>query len=262
MNLTTVRAVQAYTNAPGPANNALLAMLISSASSAALQYLDRDLFQQNYTHLLDGTGTKRLILKQGPVTAVSAVAINGVSLPLSTNAMMAGYIFDSLGLWRRGWVWPMEPQIVSVAYTAGYAPTATTDAPVAVPSGSPLPPTILSSQNPYWFADVGVSYWPSGTPLTKVAASPSTGEYTVDGQGNYTFASGDAGELVSLSYTILGIPLDICQAVNEWVGVMMQRRTKLANKSETLAQQTVSYITTMPPTTQMVLDLHKRLFPA
>jgi Putative phage tail protein len=48
--------------------------------------------------------------------------------------------------------------------------------------------------------DSGVVFYPSGTALTKVAASPAAGQYTVTSGGLYTFNSADATKQVQISY--------------------------------------------------------------
>jgi hypothetical protein len=69
----------------------------------------------------------------------------------------------------------------------------------------------ISASSPYTYAtanatafdaDLGVVYAASGLALTKVAASPAIGQYSI-ASGVYTFNSGDAGKaiLVSYSYT-------------------------------------------------------------
>lgn len=52
-------------------------------------------------------------------------------------------------------------------------------------------------------SDLGVDYYPSGTPLTKVAASPAAGEYSVsvsNGIATYIFNSADAANEVVIKY--------------------------------------------------------------
>jgi hypothetical protein len=51
-------------------------------------------------------------------------------------------------------------------------------------------------------ADYGVVYVATGNPLTKVAASPAAGQYSVnESNGSYTFASADGNAAVLVSYT-------------------------------------------------------------
>lgn len=52
-------------------------------------------------------------------------------------------------------------------------------------------------------ADLGVVYAATGAPLTRVAASPATGQYTVSTGGSYGFAAGDAGVALLFAYSYL-----------------------------------------------------------
>jgi hypothetical protein len=67
-----------------------------------------------------------------------------------------------------------------------------------VPSASPY--TYTTVNHTTFVADQGVVYASSSLPLKQVAASPTTGQYTVSA-GVYTFSSGDAGAQVLISYT-------------------------------------------------------------
>lgn len=68
-----------------------------------------------------------------------------------------------------------------------------------IPASSPytIEPTVPSSGT--WAEDLGVIS-ATGFPLTRVASSPSTGQYTVS-DGTYTFASADAGALVYINFS-------------------------------------------------------------
>lgn len=72
-----------------------------------------------------------------------------------------------------------------------------------VPSASPY--TYSTINHSTFVADQGVVYASSSLPLKQVASAPATGQYSVSG-GVYTFASGDSGQavLISYSYTIAG----------------------------------------------------------
>ena len=68
----------------------------------------------------------------------------------------------------------------------------------SVPSSSPY--TYTTSLHTTFVADQGVVYAASALPLKQVASSPTTGQYSV-AAGVYTFAAGDAGAAVLISYT-------------------------------------------------------------
>lgn len=55
----------------------------------------------------------------------------------------------------------------------------------------------------YFVSDGGVKYT-GGAALTKVTSAPSTGQYSVSTAGLYTFAAGDAGQNVTLTYSYYG----------------------------------------------------------
>jgi hypothetical protein len=84
-----------------------------------------------------------------------------------------------------------------VAPSAGGVQTQFGEA-ASVPSASPYAYT--TSLHATFVADQGVVYAASALPLKQVAASPATGQYCVSG-GVYTFAAGDAGAAVLISYT-------------------------------------------------------------
>lgn len=68
----------------------------------------------------------------------------------------------------------------------------------SVPASSPY--TYSTSFHTTFVADQGVVYAASALPLKLVASAPATGQYAV-ASGVYTFAAGDAGTAVLVSYT-------------------------------------------------------------
>lgn len=54
-----------------------------------------------------------------------------------------------------------------------------------------------------FFANLGVRSDVNGTPLIRVASSPTTGQYTTDGAGAYVFAAADAAQTVYIDYQYL-----------------------------------------------------------
>ena len=75
--------------------------------------------------------------------------------------------------------------------TTAFAETA------AVPAATPFTVTVVNSTT--WTADQGVQDALTGFPLTRVAATPATGQYSV-AAGVYTFAAADTGKAVLISY--------------------------------------------------------------
>ena len=85
--------------------------------------------------------------------------------------------------------------------TTGQTLTANSEA-AAVPASSPYSVTVANSAT--FKGDLGVMYAATGLPLTKVAASPTVGQYSVTSGGVYSFNASDsgAGLLISYTYTI------------------------------------------------------------
>jgi hypothetical protein len=70
----------------------------------------------------------------------------------------------------------------------------------SVPATGPFTITVINST--HFLADQGVVYAATGLPLIAVASAPATGQYAVNSAtGVYTFATGDQGQGVLISYT-------------------------------------------------------------
>ncbi len=84
-----------------------------------------------------------------------------------------------------------------VTPTAGQLATAFAEAGT-VPASSSYTVTVANSAT--FVDDDGVTYATTGSPLTKVASSPTSGQYSV-AAGVYTFNSADASKAVLVNYT-------------------------------------------------------------
>jgi hypothetical protein len=93
--------------------------------------------------------------------------------------------------------------------TPGQTTTAFAEA-ATVPATTPFTVTVVNSAT--FTADQGVQDALTGFPLTKVAATPATGQYS-EAAGVYTFAAADTGKHVLISYnyttTLTGFNLAI-----------------------------------------------------
>ena len=67
----------------------------------------------------------------------------------------------------------------------------------AIPASTPWTVTVVNSAT--WTQDLGVVYASTGVAFTRVASSPTAGQYTV-AAGVYTFSTGDAGVNVYIDY--------------------------------------------------------------
>lgn len=66
-----------------------------------------------------------------------------------------------------------------------------------VPLSGPF--TVIVDNSANYKSDLGVQFYPSGTALTKVGGSPTTGQYSQSG-GTYTFAAADTGLGIIITY--------------------------------------------------------------
>jgi len=109
----------------------------------------------------------------------------------------------------------------------------------SVPSSSPY--TYTTSLHTTFVADQGVVYAASALPLKQVASSPTTGQYSVSA-GVYTFAAGDAGAAVAISYGY--VPQDIAQAALELAAERFRAAERIGLRSKSLGgQETIAYDT-------------------
>lgn len=114
-----------------------------------------------------------------------ALAIGGGELKATGKAKIGyinGAIYSSL--------------FYGVASSAGTVLLASNEAD-SVPASTPYTVTTANSAN--WTNDLGVTYAGQTKPLQRVASAPAAGQYSV-AAGVYTFAAGDAGKAVSISY--------------------------------------------------------------
>src|SRR5579875_58763 len=126
-DLTTLANVKAYLSPPltTTAADALLSRLITAASRFIESWLNRTIASAAYTDTRNGTGGTRLFLRNRPVTAVSSLTIDGVSIPPSDPPPTgAGYLFDDACVYLVGGAtFAKGAQNIVVSYTAGYAAT-------------------------------------------------------------------------------------------------------------------------------------------
>ena len=115
------------------------------------------------------------------------VAIGAGTKKMTGKAKMARISGQALGTLFFG----VAPSVGGTQTQFGEATT--------VPASSPY--TYTTTNHSTFVADQGVVYAASALPLKQVASGPATGQYSVSGAGVYTFAAGDAGAAVLVSYT-------------------------------------------------------------
>jgi hypothetical protein len=108
-------------------DDGLLRECADGANATIAKAIERNVLSATYTQTRNGTGTKRLMLPNYPVTAVASVTIVGplpqpnVIPPPVSLTLGVDYAFDAYGLLMYFGVWPKRIQCVTVTYTAGYS---------------------------------------------------------------------------------------------------------------------------------------------
>ncbi len=253
-DLATLSDVKSWLSISDTSSDALLQRLISSCSGTVRSYMNRfSLAQQTYTDLVDGTGTRQLLLRNWPVTSVAQVVVDGALIPeappvpttpLGYTTFPDGWVLQTWDghppggpqlLELRGWYFRHGRRNVQVTYTAGYG----TSEAATVPASAPYTYTPVALLGP-WSQDVGVAYASSGVALAEVSGSPAQGQYSVSSSGVYTFSAADEGQAVVVSYSY--VPLDLEQLVIEWVAERSSYRSRIGVRSKSLGgQETISY---------------------
>ena len=277
-DLTTLANAKAWLSgnpAIGSQDDALLGRLITAASRFILGHLQRPtILPRTVTELYDGNGATRMTLAQWPVSAVTALAIDGNTVPASNPAptgsgylleaadgappgrpqvlYLVGYGFSNFAI---GQGFTRAYRNVSVTYTTGYQ---VTNEAAAVP-GNPGPYTV-AVQAPYgnWCQDAGVGYAAGGA-LTAVSGAPAAGQYAA-AAGIYTFSGADAGRAVLISYGF--IPADLEQACVELVGERYRHKGRIGMASESQGGHVSTAFTQkdMHPFVAGLVEPYRRVF--
>lgn len=275
IDLTTLATAKAWLSITGTGSDVVVARLITAVSSSVLTYLQRPTFQSSaYLDVVDGWGTNEMLLRQWPVTAISGVTIGPDAIPQAGNDYNNPVVGWTYNFWAppgpghqadstlalRGRTFPQGVKNVRVAYTAGYC--VMNEAQVASnPPGEPRITVMAPWGN--WIGDLGVTYQ-DGTPLTKVAATPATGQYTVSDtiNGLYGFAAGDEGETMLISYSYC--PADVEQVVLDMMGDRYTYRQRFGVRSQSLAgQESITFMDSgIPDYARDALAMYRRLIPA
>lgn len=119
-DLTTVQNVQEFLDIKNTNDVSMLGRLITAVSVSFERYADRTFKTSSYIHTFDGNGALRQVLREYPVTAVSSVLINGVSIPQAATVLNSGYRYDQRSVILTGYSFTQGFQNVVIAYTAGF----------------------------------------------------------------------------------------------------------------------------------------------
>lgn len=122
-DLTSLASAKQYLAISDSQADALVQQLITGASAFIQAMASRTFASTDYTDTFDGRGKNKIPLKNYPVTAVSAVTVDGVSIPAATNVLASGFLFDQYTLMLRHYRFSPGMQNIVVEYTAGLATT-------------------------------------------------------------------------------------------------------------------------------------------
>ena len=118
-DLTTLATLKSYVT-QGSNDDVMLQRLLSAASKAIANYINRDIVSLSYTDILDGSGGCVVSLSNTPISAVASVTINGNSIPVG-SVTTTGYYFTSSQIILNGYNFCRGKSNVVISYTAGYA---------------------------------------------------------------------------------------------------------------------------------------------
>lgn len=120
--LTTRDNVKQFLGITGTGDDALIDRLINAASGFIEQWTNRDFGAASYSEVRDGTGGAFMFASQRPVLSVTAVAVDGRSIPQSSGVSSPGFYFTAEGVGLRGYTFTRGRGLrnVSFDYTAGY----------------------------------------------------------------------------------------------------------------------------------------------
>ena len=121
MALTTLAKVKQYGQIESFEHDLLLTRMIDAASATIERYCGRTFLQASYIETRDGTGQRRMTLRNVPVTNVVSVTVNGRDIPERPSATGQGFTFDQYGVKLTGYDFTDGYDNVAISYTAGYA---------------------------------------------------------------------------------------------------------------------------------------------
>jgi hypothetical protein len=241
MNLTTVAAVKSYLGLTSSNQDILIGQIIARESAFVEQWTGRTFPSVTRTSKrLNGTGTTRLVLPDGPILSVSALSIFGTAIAESPDGVQAGFVFDDTCLYLVGGIagigwgdrFPTQHQSVVCSWVAGYQESETD----FVPTGNT--PTLTPTMGGTAATVVSVTDETTDAVLTQVGAAPLAGEYSFS-DGTFTFNSAQYNDSVTMSYYY--VPAAVEQAVSEMIALDLQQRNNVGVTSKSLAGESISY---------------------
>lgn len=113
-DLTTLLKVKDWLGLKGAEHDDILRRMITAISTAAEVYCCRKLKSGSQVEVRNGHGGVKIMLENFPVTAVSSVVVDGVTIPSSSYTFTATSIILTSGSFTRG------NGNITISYTGGY----------------------------------------------------------------------------------------------------------------------------------------------
>ncbi len=122
VDFVTLAESKAWLRITTSTDDTLITRLNAAASQAIRNELGYEPTTQTYTaELYNGHGGIALMPRQSPVTAVSALTIDGISVPAAASVTGSGYRFSASKISLNGYAFNRGQDNVSLSYTAGLA---------------------------------------------------------------------------------------------------------------------------------------------
>lgn len=122
MDLTTLNDVKGWLSITSTTDDELLSRLITGASAFIESWCTRSFALTQYTDVLNGKGSNTMLLGNYPITAVSFVKVDNISIHAAADCTQIGYAFDDIAVYLQGGqIFTKGIRNVTITYTAGYA---------------------------------------------------------------------------------------------------------------------------------------------
>jgi hypothetical protein len=262
--LADVKLWLAGSSGIGAGDDGILSRLITDVSGAICGYLNRpSVLPRTVTERYDGSGKRRLYLRQFPVLSIASLLVDDTTIPAAavpssgSSWPQSGYLLEPWDGAPPGGIQAVDiygsgalssqgggaffggRQNVVATYTAGYQVTGEAISAASYTPAAPYGP---------WASDQGVAY-ANGMALTKTNAAPSVGQYQLTltqspdnapptWNAAYTLNAADVTTGVFLSYGF--VPAALNNACIEWVAERYRYRSHIGQSSQTVSGQMTS----------------------
>jgi len=253
------------------ANDALLKSMITRFSQLCVTYVNRvPFYKSTVTETRNGYGSHKMILREWPVLSVTSVYVDnqpvspGSSVPGSGSGWSDGYYLESWdgtvpgnpqGVTLYGSCFPQGEMRTQISYVTGYT---VLNELQTIPAANGV---VTVTTQPTWVYDEGVTFAATGVALTLVnSETPASGQYALGpAGGQYIFSAADVGLGVKISYDF--VPVDLQQALIEWIADRYAYMTRVGVNSQTVGgQMTTSYsVKAVPDFVKMILQQYQRV---